>query len=256
MILASEGWSRRRRSAAARSRIADEGDRSEHCYILLDGVLIQEKLIDRGRRQIVGLHVPGDMCGLSALSGDPSTHDLVALSPVSYLSVRCQWLSSLARESRDLLEAVWREMSREAAISAAWIANIGQRPAYERLAHLICEIDARLRTSGYNTNDGFKWRGTQADFGAATGLSVVHVNKTLRKLEADRLVSCGRYIKVHDAEKLSVVGGFDPAYLALDRESLGGMLLSRIDELNAAQSDERDLRPFYAPAHPATAAFG
>lgn len=197
--------------------------------------------------------MPGDMCGLSSLSDDRMSHNIVALSPVSYLSVRCQWLSSFARESRDLLEAVWRALSREAAISAAWLANIGQRPAYQRVAHLICEIDARLRTAGHDINDGFKWFGTQADLAAATGLSVVHVNKTLRRLEADRLVSSGRPMKVHDVARLGVIAGFDPAYLALDRESLGGMLLSRIDDFDRARTGGRILRPLFAPAAPATA---
>ena len=234
---ANANWSRPV-ACGAGAYLAHARERHNHCYILLEGVLIREKLLDNERRQIVGLHVPGDVCGLSALSDGRADHDIVALSPASYVAVPRDWLSSCAQESADLLKAVWREMSREAAISAAWTVNIGQRSAYQRLAHFMCEVDARMRAAGHDTGAAFEWPGTQGDIGAATGLSLVHVNKTLRRLEAESLVSCGRPVKFKDVAKLGTIAGFDPGYLALDRESLGDMLLSHVDDISAARSEE------------------
>ena len=223
------GGSLPRRSVfPARASLVRANEQQEHCYILLDGIVVREKQLYRGNRQVVGLHVPGDVCGLSVLSDTRADYDMVALSPVSCVCVTRQWLSSSARGAIEVLEAVWREMSREAVISAAWTVNVGQRSAYARLAHLMCEIDARLHAGGQDTSAGFDWPGTQADIGAAAGLSLVHVNKTLRRLEVDRLVSCGRRITLHDPARLAAVAGFDPGYLALDGVRLGEILRSRI----------------------------
>ena len=211
-----------------RDHLVRARQRTEDCFLLLEGVLIQEQVLDKDHRQIVGLHVPGDVCGLTAFSSGYVDHSLIALSPVSCLPIKRHWLSSFAQESPDLSHAVWREMAREAAISAAWIVNIGQRSAYRRLAHFMCEFAARLHAAGLATGAGFDWPGTQSDLAAANGMSLVHVNKTLRRLEADRLVSCGRRTKWHDLAKLGSVANFDPSYLALDRETLGKMLMSRV----------------------------
>ncbi len=92
----------------------------------------------------------------------------------------------------------------------------------------MCEFAARLHAAGLATDAGFDWPGTQSDLAAANGMSLVHINKTLRRLEVERLVSCGRRTKWHDLAKLAIIANFDPSYLALDRETLGDMLMSRV----------------------------
>ena len=209
----------------------------EHCFIVLDGTLTRERLLDNGNRQIVGVHVPGDICGLAALSDGYALYDTIALSSVSCLPVTRRWISSIAQESLELSQVVWREMAREMALSDAWIVNLGQRPAYLRLGYFLCELEARLRAVGHATADGFYWPGTQADISAITGLSMVHVNRTLNRLRAETLESRGRHLKIHDVSKLRAAVQFDPAYLALDRQSLVDILHARIEHIKASRRD-------------------
>jgi DNA-binding transcriptional regulator LsrR (DeoR family) len=61
----------------------------------------------------------------------------------------------------------------------------------------------------------FELPATQGDLGDATGLSQVHVNRTIGKLREDRLIrlSKGRVVQLLDWERLTEVAEFDPAYL-------------------------------------------
>ena len=239
MIGTGNDWSRPR-ALASKDHLYRAHARYEHCFILLEGILIRERRLENGQRQIVGLHVPGDICGLAALLDGRVDHDTIALSPVSCIPVARRWISSIAADSEELSQALWWEMSRELAISAAWIVNLGQRPAYERLAYFLCELEARIRAAGHNTDAGFVFPGTQSDISAITGLSVVHVNRTLNRLRMENLRSGGHRLKFHDALRLRDIAAFDPAYLALDRKPLGKMLLARISDADASRRDEMD----------------
>jgi CRP-like cAMP-binding protein len=59
---------------------------------------------------------------------------------------------------------------------------------------------------------------TQMDLADATGLSTVHVNRTLQELRASGLITLReRQIIIHDLEGLSSMAMFTPHYLHLER---------------------------------------
>lgn len=213
-------------------------ERYECCFLLTEGLLVRERYLRDGRRQIVGLHIPGDVCGLPALHNDHADYDLVALTTTSYVALDRHWLSAAARDCDGLSKGMWQAVLREAAISDAWTVNLGQRPAYQRVAHFACELEARLRAAGFDTSDGVEWPGTQADVGAMTGLSAVHVNRTLGRLVAAKLLSNGRTMRFQDMAKLATVADFDPAYLMSEREGLGSLLMSRVGASGATAKDK------------------
>jgi CRP-like cAMP-binding protein len=87
-----------------------------------------------------------------------------------------------------------------------------------RIAHLLCELYVRLKLVGLADDDGYALPLTQADVADATGLTPVHVNRMLRKLRNDELLTFrnGR-VTIHDWEGLQRVAEFDPTYLHLER---------------------------------------
>lgn len=94
------------------------------------------------------------------------------------------------------------------------MANVGRRPAYARIAHLLCEIWFRLKSVGVSHDYIFDLPLTQGDLGDATGLSVVHVNRTIRQLRQDGLMRMSKCrVQVLDWQRLTEVAEFDPAYL-------------------------------------------
>ena len=108
----------------------------------------------------------------------------------------------------------------DAAVFREWVANIGQREAYARIAHLFCELFVRLRAVGLNEGDSYPMPITQAELADATGLSTVHVNRSLKKLRRDRLIETkARTVIIKDWEALQQAGEFDPTYLHLKKRA-------------------------------------
>ena len=102
----------------------------------------------------------------------------------------------------------------DASIVRTWLTGLGRRTAVSRMAHLLCELHHRLKAVGLVTEARFQLPVTQGDIADALGLSAVHVNRTLKKLRAQRLVSiAGQSVTITDGDGLGTIAGFDPTYL-------------------------------------------
>jgi CRP-like cAMP-binding protein len=103
----------------------------------------------------------------------------------------------------------------DGAISREWIMNVGRRDARARLAHLLCEFSLRLKVAGLGQQSLYELPMTQEQLGDATGLTPIHVNRTIKKLEQEGLIerSSARSIQIGDWRKLADVGDFESAYL-------------------------------------------
>jgi len=114
-----------------------------------------------------------------------------------------------------LAEAVLCEALANCSIQREWAVNIGRRMALERVAHLLCEIFERLRTVRLLLNgDSCGLPVTQTDLADATGLSVVHLNRTLQELRAAGLIVLReRILTICDLPALRNAGLFSPLYL-------------------------------------------
>ncbi|WP_246740643.1 helix-turn-helix domain-containing protein [Bradyrhizobium sp. LCT2] len=73
--------------------------------------------------------------------------------------------------------------------SDLWVEDLGSRPALPRVAHLICELAARLEIVGLLEGSRFRLPLTQADFAEACGLSIVHMNRTIQELRRKDLIA-------------------------------------------------------------------
>ncbi len=105
-------------------------------------------------------------------------------------------------------------------ISREWLVNVGNRTAFERLSHLLCETYSRLKCVGLTTDHAFELPLTQAELADTLALSAVHVNRTLMELRRLKLVSFqNRHAAIHDYPGLRAAAGFDPTYLQLPPES-------------------------------------
>jgi CRP-like cAMP-binding protein len=111
--------------------------------------------------------------------------------------------------------AMWIDALVDGAIFREWIMNVGRRDARTRLAHLFCEFSLRLKLVGLGQHNGYELPMTQEQLGDATGLTSVHVNRTIKTMERDSLItrSSARSIHIGDWRKLAEVGEFDPTYL-------------------------------------------
>ena len=105
------------------------------------------------------------------------------------------------------------------AIQREWTLNIGQRSAYERIAHVLVELFLRLQVIGHTRGETCDFPLTQTDLADATGLTPVHVNRTLQELRRDKLIELERkQLHILDLPRMMDVAMFNANYLHLDHE--------------------------------------
>lgn len=206
-------------SLEARQDIVGEGDAPDHVNLVLSGWACRYKQLADGRRQITAFFVPGDLCDLRIFILKAMDHSIGTLTPVTFARLSRDAILELSDAHPRLSRALWWSGLVSGAIEREWIVNLGQRRAIERCAHLICELYLRLETVGLVEDHTFGWPLTQTELGEATGLSTVHINRTLQELRANRLIELrGKTLTILDFERLKAAATFSSNYLHLEHE--------------------------------------
>ncbi|MDB5682582.1 MAG: Crp/Fnr family transcriptional regulator [Sphingomonas bacterium] len=186
--------------------------------LLLDGLASRHKDLPDGQRQILEVHVPGDFIDLHSFLLKRLEHDVGALTSVRIAIVPHDRLKEITEAHPHLARLLWFSTLLDAAMHREWILSVGRRTAIARIAHLFCELLIRLEVVGLAEGHGYPLPLTQNDLADATGLTAVHVNRMLRELRDDGLMTFreGR-VTIHDLPGLEKVAAFDPAYLYLNQ---------------------------------------
>ena len=187
--------------------------------VLLSGLACQVKMLDSGRRQITGLIVPGDICDYSFLTGDIGSSHVMALTPSHVGRIAVGSLTDLCDQHPRVMRAILRAAASEWAMTQERVISLGLRTALERVAHLLCEMHARLASVGLvGEGNSYDLPLTQAELGEALGLSTVHVNRTLQVLRRNGTITMRNgVVTIGNLDALREEAGFDPAYLGLNR---------------------------------------
>lgn len=200
--------------AAAGQDILSPGNSSEHVRIILSGWLARYKMLEDGRRQVVSFILPGDTCDAFGHLLHNADHSIVTLTGVTYAELDRKRFDELIAIDQGLAEAFWCETMVALSSAREWVVNVGRRVALERVAHLLCEIVERLRCVDLLDGNSCAFPITQMDLADATGLSIVHLNRTLQELRGSGLIVLrDRTLKVLDPMMLQSVGMFQPQYL-------------------------------------------
>jgi len=208
------------KTVGPRQDLVREGDRPHECCLILEGFAYRYKLTETGKRQIFSFHIPGDIPDLQSLHIDVMDHSLAALTATKAMFIPHETVCDLMRRCPRIGDAFWRDTLIDAAVFREWIMNLGRREAYGRMAHLLCEFYVRLRAVGLTNGPAYEFPLTQAELADATGLSAVHVNRTLQELRGEGLITLrGGSVTVLDWERLKEAGEFDPTYLHLRQEA-------------------------------------
>jgi CRP-like cAMP-binding protein len=162
-----------------------EGNHSAHLYTLLAGWAFRYKLMPDGRRQILNYVVPGDLIGLQGSLTGEMQHSVEALSPLILCVFERDKLFTLYRNHPGLAYDMTWLAAREEQMLDENLLSVGRRSAIERAAYLIAFLHQRARTVQLYGKARATIPITQQHVADTLGLSIVHTNKTLRKL-ADR----------------------------------------------------------------------
>ena len=198
----------------SRENIIHEGVEPNVVNVVLDGWACRYKVLLDGRRQIVSLLLPGDMCDPHVFLLPTMDQSLGTITSVTLAKVPGPTIRAMAARSFALAEAMNWEMLVSAEIQREWTVSLGRRTAAERLAHLFCEVATRLQTIGRQNGTDYELPLTQSDLADAMGLSTVHVNRTLQELKARGFVEMrSKRLIIHDRDGLQGLALFDPGYL-------------------------------------------
>ena len=198
-----------------------EGDLATHSCLLRSGFVYRHKIVRNGARQILSIHMSGDMVDLQNSLLGMADHSVQALTRAEVAFIPREEIKKIAFGRPAVGMAMWHDTLVDGSIFREWIANVGRRDARTRLAHLLCEFAVRLEAAGLADRDKYTLPMTQEQLADCTGLTSVHVNRTLQGLERDSVISrTKRTVTVADWKRLAEVGDFSSAYLHLRPDQL------------------------------------
>jgi CRP-like cAMP-binding protein len=165
--------------------------------------------------------LPGDIPDLQSLHLEVMDHSLATVVASKVAFIPHEAVRSFLRAHPRIADVFWRDTLIDAAVFREWVVNVGRREAYGRISHLLCEVYVRLKAVGLANGQAFEMPVTQAELGDATGMSNVHVNRTLQELRRDGLISTpksGRVV-IERWDGLQHAGEFDATYLHIKNQA-------------------------------------
>jgi CRP-like cAMP-binding protein len=207
------------RRLGPREDIICEGAKPTQINLVIEGWACRYKYLEDGRRQIAAFLLPGDLCDLRMFVLTQMDHSIGTLTPVTVAEIPRDTIVDLTSNHLRLSRALWWTTLVDEAISREWTISLGRRTAIERLAHLLCELFIRLRGVGLTNGTTCELPVTQEQLADATGISTVHVNRTLMELrEANLIILKGKTLTIPDLMALQAAALFNPNYLHLDHK--------------------------------------
>ena len=186
--------------------------------LILSGFAIRYKDLPDGRRQISEFHMPGDFVDLHGFLLKKLEHGVMTLGDCELAFFPHERLREISERHPHLTRLLWLSTLIDASIHGEWLLSVGRRSALERIAHLLCEVEARLAVIGALAGDSFDLPLTQIDLADMIGLTAVHVNRTLRQLRERGIAELRRgRVTILDRARLQAEAGFDPTYLMIEQ---------------------------------------
>ena len=182
-----------------------EGQTDAPLYTLLDGWAFRFKTLSDGRRQILNFLLAGDFIGVQQKMGDTAAHGVDALTDAVFCVFQRDALWELHRQQPSMgFNITWLTAHEESLVDDT-LLSVGRRSAEERIATLLILLFKRaaaLQADGGAAGVPFPL--TQQHIADGLGLSLVHTNKTLRKLERRGLhrIADG-YLQLRDVKALA-----------------------------------------------------
>lgn len=179
-------------NVAAGGAIIVEGEHSPHIYTVLSGWGFRYKTLEDGRRQILNFLLPGDLVGLQTALFDEMQHSAEAISDMHLCVFERRRLHELFSGHAGLaFDITWLTARSESMLDENLLA-VGRRSALERVAYLVVFLYQRAKSTRLLSDNERTIPITQQHIADMLGLSLVHTNKTLKKLSARKMI---RWIK-------------------------------------------------------------
>lgn len=211
------------RAFEAGSYLVRDGDKRDQCGMLVSGLAYRHKTTADGLRQIVSVHISGEVYDLQQVYFGIADSNVQTLTPCEVVTISHEALRGLAAERPSVAHALLATTIIELSMSREWMLNIGRRNARTRIAHFLCEFAFRLDKHGIPHGQAYELPMTQEQLGDALGLTPVHVNRTIKALVQDGLIGHSkRGVTIPNWELLVAEAGFNSRYLHMNLDDSAG----------------------------------
>jgi len=189
--------------------LAREAERPDVLYCIDEGWACRFRLLGDGRRQITALFLPGDYCEPHWILGGRPAQSIVAITNIRAVAIPCgAWRDGTPYHQGKLLSSVISMIERQ----ADWLVTLGRKTALERVAHLLCDVYERMSRSGLSYGQQCSMPLTQMDIADVTGLTPVHVNRTLQTMRTMKLIELqSKWLRIPDLAALRQSAALAPA---------------------------------------------
>jgi CRP-like cAMP-binding protein len=204
----------KRQSIARSTDVVHEGQTGHDAYILQQGWAYSYKLLPDGGRQVINFSVPGDFMGLRSVLLRTSDHSFASIGDavVSRFSVK-RMISVFSQFPRLGAGVLWA-VSRDEAMLVEHLVGVGRRSAIERMAHFFLELGDRLQLVGMASETHFECPLNQYLLADTLGLTAIHVNRVLRQLREQGLITLKQHhVVITDVKGLKELAGYESDYL-------------------------------------------
>lgn len=188
-----------------------EGASSEYLYTVLQGWAFRYKMLPDGRRQILNYALPTDMVGLQGSLMREMEHSVAALTPLTLCVFPRAKLWELYSKFPSLAFDVTWLAAREEQLINENLLSIGRRTALERTAYVLLHLFVRAKeVSLANGSNAIQFPFTQQHLADTLGMSLMHTNKTLKRLAASNAIRWkDRVFEISDRAALERIAGDD-----------------------------------------------
>lgn len=204
----------------AGTEIMSEGERHGFMYRLNTGWAARSRRLEDGRRQIIAIFLPGDLMGVKAAFLERQPDAITCLTDVTADRIDHKTALHLLTTNGAVAVRLAFQLAEDERRLHNWVIGLGRADALERLAFFILELYGRLRRIQLvdEAEPSFTMPLTQQQIGDHTGLTIVHVNRVLRRLREENLATCQlRRVTIHDVPRLAELAR--PLFDTFEREA-------------------------------------
>lgn len=188
--------------------ICPKSDGSPYPRLITSGWACRPRILADGRRQMLGVLLPGDIIGDRGQGRPLATNPAAALTPVRSVSVT-KLFDAVASSPHALpnLVAALDKMERiEEGRLLDLVVRLGCQTAIQRIASCLLEFYQRSAVIGFTHDGTFPMPLTQEKLGDLLGLSLVHVNRVISQLRREKLVDIrSGIVAIHDFARLALL---------------------------------------------------
>jgi CRP-like cAMP-binding protein len=211
------------RTLAPREILIQDGKPHGSIYRLKSGWMSRSRTLSDGRQQIIMVYLPGDLLGLKTMLLDRQPDSIQCLGRATVREFDHERALELARTDPDVsLRFMWQLAEDERRLHN-WVIALGRGSAIERIATLMLDFRGRLIQAGIGRGDQFHLPMTQEQIGDHLGLTLVHVNRTLKRLREDGILTVrSGLVLIHDVDALALYAAPMQDIFERESEAFGG----------------------------------